>query len=66
MSSRSRQQNKEYADLLKEEDLNVANKINEKGQDINQETLRWLARAFALIALIIGLCYIVLFFKQIL
>lgn len=65
MFDKTRRKTNEYLDFIEGKNAEMIGKINKKGEDIDRQTLRWLARAFALIALVIGILYIASFVMQI-
>ena len=65
MFNKTRQKTNEYLDFIGGKNAEMIGKINKKGEDMDRLTLRWLARAFALVALVIGVLYIASFVIQI-
>lgn len=65
MFDKTRQKTNEYLDFIESKNAEMIGKINKKGDDMDRVTLRWLARAFALIALVIGIFYLASFMIQV-
>lgn len=65
MFDKTRRKTNEYLDFIEGKNAEMIGKINKKGEDVDQQTLRWLCRAFTLMALVVGILYIVSFVIQV-
>ena len=65
MFEKSRQQSREYRDLMKSYEEKFVNKINSKGDKMDKSTLLWICYGAALTALILAIIYLINFFARI-
>lgn len=66
MFENSRRVNREYTEFLERKNAEMVDRLNSRTKDVDVRLIVWLARAFAFIALIVGLGYIVVFVVKIL
>lgn len=61
MFDNSKKLNKEYADFLEEKASHLSDRLDNRSKDMDKDIMLWLCRAFAVVAFIVGILYIVLF-----
>ena len=65
MFDKSREQRRDFFEFFKEKGDMLKSAFDNKGKDMEAETMVWLCRALAAVALIIGLLYIALVITRI-